>query len=772
MKKHVSISKDDLKKVPSIQKRDGTTVDFNIEKITHAVEKALTETGEGGRNEAELVSKKVFRDILKLQKASGKIPLRPTVEMVQDLVEEELMIEDFVKTAKAYILYREEHAKRRKRRGVIAPEVRKVIKESSKHFAGSYQEFIFYRTYSRWDDSKGRRETWIEAIDRFMDFMKENLGSSLKPREYAEVREGIITQEVCPSMRLLWSAGKAARKSNVWAYNCSYVAPTNWQDLGEIMYILMCGAGLGFSVESENVQQFPQIKKQTGKKMSTHTVEDSKEGWADAFVLGLNAWTEGKDIEFDYSKIRPEGARLNTAGGRASGPKPLMELMNFARAKLLSRQNKRLSNIDLHDIICQIGLIVVAGGVRRSALISLSDLEDTHMRDAKQGKFWLENGQRGMANNSAVYTEKPTAVQFLDEWLALMKSGTGERGIFNRGGLEKQVPARRWEVLKDKAQPGVNPCGEIMLQSKQFCNLTSIVVRPEDTEATLKRKVRLATILGTYQATLTNFGYLSKEWKDNCEKEALLGVSITGYYDNAPVRKDAVLKALKNEAIRVNRLYAKRLGINPSTSITTVKPHGNSGQLLNVGSGMHPWYAPYFIRRVRINRTDPLAQFAIDQGVPAFAEVGYSDVSSAIVLEFPMKAPRGAIMKDDVSALDLLQEWKRLKECYVEHNPSATIYIGPDEWVDVGNFIYKNWDIVGGLSFLPRSEHVYKLAPYEEITKGEYERRVKEINHLDFSKLIHYEKTDNTVGAKEFACVSGVCTIDDALAEDALAAQK
>lgn len=526
------------------------------------------------------------------------------------------------------------------------------------------------------------------------------------------------------------------------------------------MYISMCGAGLGFAVEWENVQQFPQIKKQGKEKPTIHVVDDSKEGWADAFVFGLKSWFDGKDVKFDYSKIRPAGARLETAGGRASGPQPLIDLIEFSRRKILSKQGRRLSNLDMHDIICQIGMIVVAGGVRRSALISLSELEDLEMRDAKKGQFYLTESQRSMANNSAVFNSKPSAEEFLNEWTALVKSKSGERGIFNRGGLEKQVPARRWEMIKDERQIGLNPCGEIYLRSRQFCNLTSIVIRPKDTVATLKRKMELATLLGTYQSTLTNFGYLSKKWKDNCEAERLLGVSLTGYYDNTTIRNDKVLDTLRLDSIETNKKYAKRFGINPSTAITCVKPHGNSGQLLGVGSGMHPWYAPYFVRRVRISHTDTLLKMARDQGVPCLPEVGQAEATATtFVLEFPVKAPEGAVFKDQVSALDLLKEWKRLKEHFVEHNPSATIYVGPDEWIAVGNFVYENWDWVGGLSFLPRSEHVYQLAPYEAITKEEYERRKKAIGKIDFSKLSQYEAVDNTTGAKEFACVSGVCEI-------------
>jgi ribonucleoside-diphosphate reductase alpha chain len=764
MKPTKKISKSDLSKIKSIRRRTGEVIPFDLERIVRVVLKAFEVSGEGGEQEARIVANGVFKTLLGLHndlvKENKKAKFLPTVEMTQDLVEKELIKNNFANTAKEYILYRSKRSELRKAFGPVSETVRLAVEESSKYFSSPYSEYIFYQFYSRWVPELGRRETWVEAIDRYMSYMKENMGDKLMAKEYAEVREAILNQEICPSMRLLWSSGKACRNSNVWAYNCSYVAPTCPQDLGEIMYISMCGAGLGFAVEWENVQQFPQIKKQVKEKPIVHMVQDSKEGWADAFVLGLKTWFDGRDIKFDYSMIRPAGARLETAGGRASGPQPLMDLMEFARRKILAKQGRRLSNLDMHDIICQIGMIVVAGGVRRSALISLSELEDTEMRDAKKGQFYLTEGQRSMANNSAVYNGKPGAEEFLDEWTSLVKSRSGERGIFNRAGLEKQVPARRWTAIKNERQMGLNPCGEIYLRSKQFCNLTSIVIRPKDTVITLKRKMELATLLGTYQSTLTNFGYLSKKWKENCEEERLLGVSLTGYYDNPIIRDDKVLDVLKTDSIETNKKYAKRFGINPSTAITCVKPHGNSGQLLGVGSGMHPWYSPYFIRRVRISHTDTLLQMARDQGVPCLPEVGQAEsTATTYVLEFPVKAPAGAIFKDEVSALDLMKEWKRLKEHFVEHNPSATIYVGPDEWIAVGNFVYENWDWIGGLSFLPRSDHVYQLAPYESITKEEYERRTRDIGKIDFSKLSQYEVSDNTTGAKEFACVSGVCEI-------------
>jgi len=778
MKEDTVLSKKELNKIKNVRSREGEIIPFDLNKIIDAVYKAFLATSEGEEKEAKNVAKKVFYKLIHLKEESEDKKFIPTVETIQDLVEAELMDLGYYFTAKSYILYRSKRAELRREVGTVPPENKKIFDEAGSYFKSSYEEFIFYRTYSKWQDNLGRRETWIETIDRFMVYMKKNLGDKLSSKDFSDIKKSILKQEICPSMRLLWSAGEACDKSNVWAYNCSYVAPSSWQDLGEMMYILMCGAGLGFSVESETVQKFPQIRRQTGKSLATHIVEDNKEGWADAFVLACKTWSNGYDIDFDYSKLRPSGSRLKTAGGRASGPQPLIDLINFTKKKILARQAKRLTNLDLHDIICQIGLIVVAGGVRRSALISLSDIDDESMRKSKQGQFWVDNGQRSMSNNSAVYNQKPSASEFLNEWLELIKSGTGERGIFNRGGLMTQLPDRRinnWKkagIIDDQnvivGLPGSNPCGEITLRSKQFCNLTSIVVRPNDTVEDFKKKVRLSTILGTFQATLTNFGYLSKEWKKNCENEALLGVSITGYYDNKIIRSEKVLSELRKEAIKTNKEYAKKFGIKNSTCITTIKPHGNSGQLLYVGSGMHPWFSKYYIRRVRISTNDPLSELIKDQGVPSQAEVGYSTSNSSVaVFEFPMKAPDGAITRDQVSAIDLLNEWKKLKINYIEHNPSVTIYVGNDEWIKVANFVYENWDIVGGLSFLPRSEHVYQLAPYEEISKEEYEKRVKEIKHIDFSKLIYYEQEDNTVGAKEFACVSGICSIDDALAEEA-----
>jgi ribonucleoside-triphosphate reductase (thioredoxin) len=527
------------------------------------------------------------------------------------------------------------------------------------------------------------------------------------------------------------------------------------------MYLSMCGSGVGFSVESQTAQALPQVKRQMGKKVVKHKIEDSKEGWADALLLGMETWFSGKDIEFDFSGLRPFGARLKTMGGRSSGPEPLRALLKFSREKILKRQGKRLTNIDVHDIICKIGAIVVSGGVRRSALISLSDLDDKEMRDAKKGQFYLTEGQRSMANNSAVYNEKPSTMEFLDEWIALAKSGSGERGMFNRGGLQAQLPARRWKVLEKYAQTtGTNPCGEIILRSKQFCNLTEIVSRVDDTTASLIRKTHIATILGTYQSTLTKFPYLSKEWKKNCDEERLLGVSITGQWDCPAVRNATTLRKMREEAVNTNKVYAKRFKINASTCITCVKPSGNVSQLVDAASGMHPRHAKYYIRRVRISASDNLFAMLKDQGIPYHPEVGQTrESASTYVLEFPAKAPGGSIFKNDVSALDQLKHWMLVKENFTEHNPSVTVSIGDNEWIQTANWLYEKWDMLGGLSFLPRDNHVYQLAPYEEITKEQYEEMSKRFIGLDFSKIVTYEKVDETEGAKELACVAGICEV-------------
>ncbi|MDR3547630.1 MAG: ATP cone domain-containing protein [Candidatus Pacebacteria bacterium] len=755
--------------IAQIEKRDGRIAPFSFEKIVSAIHKAMVAAEEGSYEDAVLVAHQVASELARFGKKYKNF--LPTVEGIQDSVEKQLMLNDFTATAKSYILYRDKRNQLRSTQVEVPESVRKLAEESKKYFNGnSLGEFVYLRTYAKWIPEEGRRETWIETVDRYLSFMRENIGNKLTEKEYAELREAILRQEIMPSMRLMQFAGDAARRSNVTAYNCSYIAPSKLEDFAEVMYISMCGTGVGYSVESANIQALPQIASQTGEKLDTHVVEDSKEGWCDALTLGLKTWYGGKDIDFDYSLIRPAGARLQTMGGKASGPEPLRSLLAFARERILARQGRRLRNIDAHDMLCKIGECVVAGGVRRSAMISLSDLDDELVRDAKKGEFWNANPQRSIANNSAVYTEKPSNEEFMDEWVALMKSGAGERGIFNRGSLITQLPERRikfWEetgYVKNghvSGPVGTNPCGEIILKSKQFCNLSEVVARADDTEETLVRKARLATILGTYQSTLTNLGYLSKEWTDNCEAERLLGVSITGQWDSKAVRNADVLEKMRKETIKTNKKYAERFGVNASTAITCVKPSGTVSQTLGVASGMHPRHAPYYIRRIRISATDSLFKMLRDQGVPYHPEVGQTEeTANTFVLEFPVKSPDGAINKDDISAIDQLEHWKLVKEHYTEHNPSVTISIGEDEWIRVANWVYENWEIVGGLSFLPRSNHVYRLAPYETINKEQYEELAKRFTGLDFGKLYAYERTDETEMKKELACVSGACEIE------------
>ncbi len=746
-----------------IVKRNGLRVPFEKEKIVVAIAKAGSATGEMDASMAAELAEEVLQLIT--------LPI-PSVEHVQDVVEQVLM-RQYPATAKAYILYRARRTDMRGGKTEVSEKVRALAEESKKYFVGNpLGEFIYLRTYARWIAAEGRRETWVETVDRYIAFMKENLGDKLADAEYAELREAILRQEVMPSMRLMQFAGDPARRCNTCAYNCSFIAPAALEDFAEIMYLSMQGCGVGFSIESQTVEQLPQIRKQTKKKLPTHIVADSKEGWCDALLLGLRTWYGGSDIDFDFSHVRPAGARLKTMGGKASGPEPLRALLSFAREKILRRQGRRLRSIDAHDIICKIGECVVSGGVRRTAMISLSDLDDAELRDAKKGQFYLTEPHRSVANNSAVYEAKPTNMELVEEWVALMKSGSGERGIFNRGALGNTLPKRRAAYFKTsgflnedgvvEGPIGTNPCGEIILQSKQFCNLSEIIARAEDTAETLIRKARLAALLGTYQSTLTSFRYIGSDWAKHCEEERLLGVSVTGQWDSEAARTPETLRAMRDTAVATNAVYAKRFGVNPSLSVTAVKPSGTVSQTFNCSSGIHPRHAKYYIRRVRISATDALFAMLKDQGVPYYPEVGQTEgTASTYVLEFPVQSPGTTTMfKDDVSALDQLEYWKVVKLNFTEHNPSATISVDESEWISVVDWIQKNWYIIGGLSFLPRFNHVYRLAPYEIITKEVYETMAANFPDIDYSKIVTYEHVDETEQKQELACAGGVCDID------------
>ena len=630
-----------------------------------------------------------------------------------------------------------------------------------------YKNFIHISRYARWIEEKNRRETWVETVERYINFMKDHLvlnyGYSPNAKIFDEVKESILNHKIMPSMRALMTAGPALERDHIAAYNCSFIAIDSLRAFDEAMYVLMNGTGVGFSVESKYVDELPTISESFNQTATTIVVEDSKLGWAKAFKELIALLAQGQVPEWDMSKVRPAGARLKTFGGRASGPGPLSALFTFTVDTFKNAAGRRLKPIEAHDLMCKVGEVVVVGGVRRSALISLSNLDDFEMAKAKSGSWWETQAQRSLANNSAVYNAKPNTAQFLREWRNLYESKSGERGIYNIDSVRKHVESfgRRDASLVS----GTNPCGEIILRPNEFCNLTEVVISAEDTRDDLLEKVRLATILGTWQSTLTNFKYLRKTWKDNCEEERLLGVSLTGIYGNkitstAGKALEQLLTDLRLESVKVNDNEAKKLNINPSVSITCVKPSGTVSQLVGVSSGIHPWYSEYYIRSVRGSNNDPLTQFLKDSGVPNEADVMKPDETT--VFYFPQKAPKNATVTKDLTAIDHLEMWKIYRTYWTEHNPSVTINVHEDEWLRVGAWVFDNFDSIGGVSFLPASEHTYKQAPYQEISKDEYEEWVKKSPlNIQWEMLSLYEKEDGTTGTQELSCVAGVCEIVD-----------
>ncbi len=644
----------------------------------------------------------------------------------------------------------------------------KIQEEIDTYFNGDqYAYFIFIRSYSRYIESLKRRELWTEVVSRYMDFMAENLGNKLTKQEYSDIQKAISHQEIQPSMRLLWASGESVRKNPASGYNCWFVAIDNIKRFREMMFLLMSGCGVGFSVESKSINELPEIEKQTGNNLPIFTIDDSREGWADALHHGITNWYDGNDVDFNFDKIRPLGARLKTFGGRSSGSGPLKDCLIFIKKIIMNAQSRKLRPIEVYDVCTKIAEVVVAGGTRRSSTISLSDLHDEEMRLAKFGNFHEKYGHRVMANNSVAYDTKPTQQEFMKEWLSLMESGSGERGIFNRESAFKNLPSRR-KQLSYGGLLGTNPCAEIILRSCQACNLTSVVCREGDKEEDLIRKIRLATILGTYQSSLINFSYLTKIYRDNCEEERLLGVSLNGQFDCSAVRSPKTLQRLKEEAIKINQEYAKRFKINPSTAITCTKPEGTGSQVVRCAPGAHPRYSQYYIRRVRISSTDPLFHMLKENGVNCNPEIGQTESeATTFVLDFPIKSPDKAIVKDEITAIDQLNHWKLLKENYAEHTISMTVYVDKEEWVRVANWLWDNWDIVNGVSFLPKEDdgHIYKLAPYEEISKSEYQRLIEKFPKIDFGSLTNFEKEDSTTGSQELACVGNSCEIDSGLLE-------
>ena len=630
----------------------------------------------------------------------------------------------------------------------------------------TYQEFIHLSRYARWNEDTGRRETWQETVARYFDFMQEHLKKN-NNTDISKIRkqleQAVLNLDIMPSMRALMSAGKALERDNVAGFNCSYVAVDNIRAFDETLYILMCGTGVGFSVERQYVNKLPDLPEEIHYTDTVIKVADSKIGWAKAYKELMSLLYAGQIPKLDVSNVRPQGARLKTFGGRASGPAPLDDLFQFTSNiffDAVAKGQKKLVSIDCHDLMCKIAEVVVVGGVRRSALISLSNLSDERMRNAKSGQWWEHSQHRALSNNSVAYTDSVEMGPFIKEWASLQESKSGERGIFNRQAAENQAAKNgRREEYKDF---GCNPCSEIILRNKQFCNLTEVVVRPNDTWKDLERKVELATILGTFQATLTNFRYLTKAWKDNTEEEALLGVSLTGIMDNTKLIKGdnlpKRLESFKSVSVRKNKEWAKKLGIKQSAAITCVKPSGTVSQLVDSASGIHTRHSEYYLRTVRADKKDPIAQLMVDQGV--YHEDDITKPEHTLVFYFPIKSPDKSLTRIDLSAIEHLEIWKMYQDHWCEHKPSATISVRESEWLKVGAWVWDNFDRISGVSFLPYADHSYQQAPYQEITKDEYKEWMnKTVHEIDWDLITEYEKEDMTENTKELACTAGACEI-------------
>lgn len=793
-----SLTVQDLPK--TIKKRNGNVVSFDSNKINIAIKKSFEASDEEvNESQIENLTNEVCKGL------SGQIDL--SVEQCQDFVQLILINNGFYNIAKKYMNYRYSHHLIRKT-NMITDEMKtkfyESVRNSMKSFSTPYSYIVYLRTYARWlgddypnDPSKQRRESWEETVDRFVSFMTKKVNDKIENETIEEIRSAIFNMDIMPSMRMLQFAGKPVEINNLCAYNCCYVAPTCIDDITDIMYILMCGTGVGFSVESKFVNQFPIVKEKPDFDLpevrptittsecrdldssripiteypSKIFVSDSKEGWVRAFRYALHAWYNGIDITFNFSKIRNAGVRLRTTGGIASGPEPLKQLFSFTKNIIRGAVGRKLKPIELHKILCMTGNIVVQGGVRRSAMISLSDLHDEEMANCK-GKNWDQTKDFCLygANNSAVYEKEPTNTELLNEWTYLVNSRSGERGIFNRSSLYHTLPKRRLELIEHLIpEMGTNPCGEIILLSHQLCNLTSVICKPEDTEESLLNKIRLATIVGTFQSSLTDFTFVSRKFKERAELERLLGVSLAGQCD-CPILRNSdnsehkygnsnLYAKLRDYSIIVNEKYAQKLGINSSTCITAVKPDGNLGATVGCSSGLKPSHSKFFIRRIRCSRNDALSKTLIDEGVPYEPEVGQThENATTYVFSFPCKSKENTLLTSDINALDMLDLWKVAKINYTEHNPSVTVNVTENEWIDCLYWIKNNWKYVGGLTFFPYENHNFKLAPYEEINEDEYNSFLstfpKEIN---FGKMIYYEKSSEINQKAVPACSGEMC---------------
>lgn len=623
-----------------------------------------------------------------------------------------------------------------------------------------YEDFIHKSRYARYLPDDHKRETWEETVRRYMvHVVRDHGGLEKSSTEYKALERAILNKEIMPSMRALMTAGPALERDNVAGYNCAYVPIDDRRVFDEIMYILMCGTGVGFSIERTYIEKLPTIAEAFYDDGSVEIhVADSRIGWATAYRKLISSLYDGFVPIMDYSTIRPQGARLRTFGGRSSGPEPLRDLCNYTINLFKQAKGRKLNELEVHDLVCKIASVIVAGGVRRSALISLSNVTSDRLRTAKSGQWYIGEPQRALANNSVCYTETPDIGMFLKEWQALIESKSGERGIFSRPAARANMPDRR----DPDHEWGCNPCSEIILRPRQFCNLTEVIARPTDDEAALKRKVELATILGTIQSTLTDFRYLGKRWKDNCEEERLLGVSITGIMDcpllngtSGKVKLSSRLTALRELAVSTNKKWAKKLGINPSAAITCVKPSGTVSQLASCSSGIHPRFAEYYVRRVRNDVSDPMSQVLIDQGVPYEVDVTNP---RQLVFEFPIQSPHNSITIQDISAIEQLNLWKVYNEHWCEHKPSVSIYVKEDEWLKVGAWVYENFDIMSGVSFFPYDDHTYQQAPYERIERPAFESRRDSLpDGISFDNITYDE--DTTTASQELACAGGACEL-------------
>lgn len=731
-----------------IVKRDGRIVPFDIDRIENALRKCFASLVNEPRTPVEVISQRAVNVV------AAKYGEQPTVEQVQDIVEIVLQAAGEYEAAKHYILYRAEHAKLRALRPV-PDAVRAAFEASDPYFPTQIQKFQFYDKYSRFNYRLGRRETWIETVTRTVDYLRELSQNRLPHEVYERLHRGILEMKVMPSMRMLAMAGPAARRNNVTIYNCSYMGVDSIDSFVEALVISMCGCGVGYTVERQYVDQLPPVRRQRGEPAPTHVVADSSEGWADAVRFGLTQWFNGEDVRFDFSEVRPAGMPLHTKGGRASGPEPLRKMLEFSRSRILARQGSFLRPLDAHDIMCAIGSAAVSGGVRRTAMIALFDYDDKEMLSCKDGINLAGNEQRWNANNSAVWTRQYSQAEVADFVLQMVKSGRGEPGIFNRDAAIRTRPERRAE-----ADFGTNPCGEIILRPMQFCNLSSAIARHNDTEETLLEKVELATILGTIQSMATHFPGLRPRWRENCEEERLLGVDLNGQLDS-PVAQDPDVQAkLQAHAVKINKEYAEKLGINQSASVTCVKPSGNSSQLLDSSSGIHARWAPYYIRNVRVSAHSPLFKVMRDASVPMDPENG-QDVNDADtwVIHFPVKAPQEAITRNQLTAIEQCEYWLQNKTRYTEHNPSVTITYQPDEVLDLLKWIWVHQYHIGGMAFLPAFDANYDQMPYIDISAEEFEKRDAAFPDIDFSKIYRYEDKDLTSAAQEVACSAGHCDL-------------